>query len=234
MKSVQFVSVCVVGLALCGCTETSNRLMMGGPELSPVGSGLTDNVQTDAITQATSPEVDSRKKWIGGPGDYFRDARAREVGDLVTIKVSMNDKADFNSTSGGQRKAAYSGSATANTPVPFLNGTGSLDSSMSASSSGQGSVTRSEKLNVEVSALVRRVLPNGSLYVEGSQETLVNYEKRVVRVSGIIDPRNISPDNSIDYEKIAEARIAYGGSGSSNDQQKPRWGMQLWDKITPF
>jgi len=81
---------------------------------------------------------------------------------------------------------------------------------------------------------VRRVMPNGSLYVEGSQETLVNYEKRVVKVSGLVDPRNISADNSIDYEKIAEARIAYGGNGSSNDQQKPRWGLQLWDKITPF
>nr|WP_246715323.1 flagellar basal body L-ring protein FlgH [Aestuariivirga litoralis] len=207
---------------------------MGGPELSPVGSGLSDNIQTDAVTQATSPDVDPKKSWQGGPADYFRDARARQVGDLVTIKVAMNDNANFNSTSGGQRKAAYTGSATADTPIPLLSGTGSLSSSMSASSSGQGSVTRSEKLNVAVAAMVRRVLPNGSLYVEGSQETLVNFEKRVVRVSGIVDPRNISADNTIDSDKIAEARIAYGGSGSSNDQQKPRWGLQLWDKITPF
>ena len=234
MKSVQVVSAVFLGLSLCGCTEMSNRLMMGGPELSPVGSGLQDNVQTDAITEATTPPPDQKKAWIGGPGDYFRDARARQVGDLVTIKVAMNDQANFNSTSAGQRKGAYSGSATANTPVPFLNGTGGLDTSMSASSSGQGTVTRSEKLNVSVTALVRRVMPNGSLYVEGSQETLVNYEKRIVKVSGLVDPRNISADNSIDYEKIAEARIAYGGNGSSNDQQKPRWGLQLWDKITPF
>lgn len=187
-----------------------------------------------SINQAMTPDTNGRTNWVGGPADYFRDARAHQVGDLVTVKVSMNDNAKFDISTDGQRKASYAGSATAATPLPFLNGTGSLNSSLSATNSGQGTVQRSEKLNIAVAAIVRQVLPNGSLVVQGSQETLVNYEKRIVRISGIVDPRNIAPDNSIEYDRIAEARIAYGGSGNVNDQQRPHWGMQIWNKLNPF
>ena len=85
-----------------------------------------------------------------------------------------------------------------------------------------------------LSVVVRDVYPNGTMFVEGSQEVLVSLEKRVVHVSGIVDPRYIASDNSIDYSKIAEARISYGGTGKVSDAQKPRWGVQLWDKLNPF
>jgi flagellar L-ring protein precursor FlgH len=82
--------------------------------------------------------------------------------------------------------------------------------------------------------MVTRVLPNGYLLIEGSQEVEVNFEQRVLHVSGVVRPIDISPENSISYEKIAEARISYGGRGRISEVQQPGWGQQLWDRVAPF
>jgi flagellar L-ring protein FlgH len=220
---------------LCGCNSYAEKLL-DGPALSPVGSGLSDSVVTQSVTSTFDDSSGYEKDWVGGPADYFRDARAKRNGDLITIHIDVNDKANFNSSSNRSRKADAKGKTAFDVGIFNLigQGQGTADASLDSSSSGQGTVARSEKLSVSIAAIVRKVLPNGYIVVEGTQEILVNLEKREVRISGIIDPRNISPDNSIEYSKIAEARISYGGSGKVSDAQKPRWGMQLWDKISPF
>ena len=78
------------------------------------------------------------------------------------------------------------------------------------------------------------MLPNGNLIVSGRQEVLVNKEVRELLVSGIIRPRDIATDNSISYDKIAEARISYGGRGRVMEMQSPGWGHRLFDIISPF
>jgi flagellar L-ring protein FlgH len=219
---------------LTGCSAFTQKLIEG-PELSPVGSGLTRQVPAD-MTGSLDRANQASHSWIGGPADYFKDARARHVGDLISVRVGINDNANINSTSDRSRKASSNGTGTFNIGAFGFasHGTGSGTASNDSASSGQGTVTRSEKLNLSLTVVVREVYPNGNMLVEGSQEVLVNMEKRVVHVSGIIDPRFISPDNSVDYSKIAEARVSYGGSGKVSDAQKPRWGVQLWDKINPF
>jgi flagellar L-ring protein precursor FlgH len=87
---------------------------------------------------------------------------------------------------------------------------------------------------VSVAAIVTEVLPNGNLLISGSQEVRVNFEMRIVNIAGIVRPRDISTRNTIFYEKIAEARISYGGRGRVTEVQQPRWGQQLYDNVTPF
>ena len=234
MKLNLVICHALICASLCGCSTYTEKLVEG-PDLSPVGSGLSPSQRGD-VTGSYVEAASARQDWVGGPADYFRDSRARHTGDLISVRISINDNANFNSTSDRSRKSSANGTASFDLGIGPLvgkgNGTGAAKND--SASSGQGTVTRSEKLNLSLTVVVRDVYPNGTMLVEGSQEVLVNLEKRVVHVSGIVDPRFINSDNSVDYSKIAEARISYGGSGKVSEAQKPRWGVQLWDKFSPF
>jgi len=106
--------------------------------------------------------------------------------------------------------------------------------SSSSSASGNGSISRNEEITLRVAATVVDILPNGHLVVKGNQEVRVNYELRDLQVAGIVRPQDISRQNEITYDKIAGARIAYGGRGQVSDMQQPRYGQQLADSILPY
>jgi flagellar L-ring protein precursor FlgH len=108
------------------------------------------------------------------------------------------------------------------------------DLTSNSSTQGQGTIARSEQIQVSVAAVVTRVLPNGYLMVSGSQEVRVNYEMRRLTVAGFVRPSDISHNNTISYDRIAEARISYGGRGRLDDVQQPAWGQQLYDNFRPF
>lgn len=206
------------------------------PELSPVGSSLG--------TAASAPSVSTvealaapRQDWIGGNADFFRDARASRMGDLITVNIAINDRATLNNSSNRSRSSEADGGLGFDYDImgvvkADINGDGNIESN--SSSNGQGTTARSERIDLAVAAVVTRVMPNGYLLIEGSQELVVNFEQRTLKVSGLVRPADISPDNTISYEKIAEARIAYGGKGRITDVQQPGWGQQIWDKVTPF
>jgi flagellar L-ring protein FlgH len=87
---------------------------------------------------------------------------------------------------------------------------------------------------VKVAALVIQRLPNGNLVVAGRQEIKVNEEVRELRVAGIIKPGDIGSDNSISYEKIAEARITYGGRGQISRQTRSAYGEEAMNVLLPY
>jgi flagellar L-ring protein precursor FlgH len=109
-----------------------------------------------------------------------------------------------------------------------------VDLSSDSKSSGDGSVKRSEKLTLRVAATVVDVLPNGVLAIEGSQELRVNFELRELLVSGFARSEDISRQNEITFDKIASARVSYGGRGQITDVQQPRWGQQVMDAVLPY
>jgi flagellar L-ring protein precursor FlgH len=82
--------------------------------------------------------------------------------------------------------------------------------------------------------VVTQVLPNGNLVVSARQEVRVNDELRDLQVSGVIRPQDIASDNTVQHDRMAEARISYGGRGEISDVQHPRWGQQVLDAILPF
>ncbi len=206
------------------------------PPLSPVGSGVNVAASEQSIGKVEGL-VQPSNSWVGGNADFFRDARAHRTGDLVTVKIEIDDQASLNSTSNRSRKSSADGNLGFTYDIggvvgADINGNGNIDSN--TSSVGQGSTQRSEKIEMSVAAIVTKVLNNGFLLIEGSQEVVVNFEQRTLHVSGLIRPTDISPDNTISYEKIAEARIAYGGRGRVSEVQQPGWGQQIWDTVSPF
>lgn len=225
----------LVALLAAGCSpdlDDFNR----APPLSPVGQGL-----GTASGEAAIAEVESLSEppqgWIGGSADLFRDPRASRRGDLLTVRIGIDDEATLNSTSNRSRKSSADGKVGLTldwmgTTEADLEGKANVGSN--SSSTGQGTTARSERIELSVAAMVTRVMPNGSLLIEGSQEVEVNFEQRILHVSGLVRPVDISPDNSISYEKIAEARISYGGRGRISEVQQPGWGQQIWDRVAPF
>ncbi len=187
--------------------------------------------------------MDGASLWDSGRRSLLGDRRARVRGDILTVVIEIDDKAEISNSTSRNRK----GSTSFGIPsflglpqriTPLLPDGAGLDPAIattsSDSASGDGAVRRKEKLTLRIAATVTDVLPNGVLFIEGSQEVRVNFEIRELLVSGYIRPEDISRQNEITYDKIASARISYGGRGSISDAQHPRYGQRALDRILPF
>jgi len=211
------------------------------PYLTPVGAGLKS--ERVPISSEPSPIPQYRPGnsfWQDTGADLFRDARAMKIGDVVTVKIAIKDKANLDNTSERSRDATRNFDLNLdynmNTPVMKGKGDGTIGANVDAKTStkGEGQIKRSESIELMVAAVVTGILPNGNLMISGSQEVRVNYEVRILSVAGVVRPRDISTENMVSYEKIAEARISYGGRGRMTEVQQPAWGQQITDWLLPF
>ena len=225
----------VIAVSMTGCWTSANEFMRE-PFFSPVGSGLvTDETASIQSAKVLPPPPPSGN---GTPPSLYSQPRIANVGDIVRVLISMNDKATLGNASGRSQTTKdgvvvdfgyNSGSSSSSQPAKLLG-----DLSSSASTQGTGNIDRSEQIQVSVAAVVTRVLPNGNLVISGSQEVRVNYELRQLTVAGIVNPLDISLNNTVAYDRIAEARISYGGRGRQTDVQQPAWGQQIYDAARPF
>ncbi|MFM7420524.1 MAG: flagellar basal body L-ring protein FlgH [Alphaproteobacteria bacterium] len=234
-----------VSLSACSTAERLSRLGQG-PELAGIENPTSDprwRPVTMPMPNPSDPPLQNNSLWRQGSRTFLRDQRAASVGDLVTILVSIQDDADMeNSTKRNRDNSESMG-------IPNLLGLESsfgrlfpagFDPSKAVSASsasditGAGTLKRSEQINLRVAATVSQVLPNGNLVVVGRQQVRVNQELRDLQVGGIIRPQDIGSDNTVRHDRLAEARIAYGGRGTISDVQRPRYGQELMDILLPF
>ena len=191
----------------------------------------------------TRRTVDGASLWSGGQQSLLGDRRAMKRGDIMTVVIEIDEKAEISNATGRSRNS----SETLGIPQLFglpqradehLPDGASLaqavDIGSGSQSSGEGSVKRKEKLTLRVAATIVDVLPNGVLSISGSQELRVNFEMRELLVTGFVRPEDISRQNEITYDKIASARVSYGGRGQITDVQQPRYGQQVLDAVLPF
>ena len=173
---------------------------------------------------------------------FFKDQRAHRIGDILTVIVTIDDSAQISNATSRKRNAGNEANVGTSLGSVFgkkipgidLDATGGISTGGSMTDGGTGTVNRKESLQTNVAVVVTQVLPNGNLVIEGRQEVRVNFEIRDLIVAGIVRPEDIQSDNTIFSEKIAEARIAYGGRGQITDVQQPRYGQQVLDAILPF
>lgn len=196
-----------------------------------------------ALPQAQYTPAAAASLWSGTRGSLLDDRRAVQRGDILTVVIQIDDSASISNSSSRSR----SGSEELAVPNlfglpqrvdPRLPDGASLGSAVGLSSSssaeGDGSVRRNERLTLRIAATVVDVMPNGVLSIAGSQEVRVNFELRELFVSGFVRPEDITRQNEITYDKIASARISYGGRGQITDMQQPRYGQQIVDALLPF
>ena len=234
-------------LALCagGCSSLDRIRNIGE---QPALAAIEDPVAKPGykpvhmpMPEPTAAVYNENSLWRSGSREFFKDQRAHQVGDILTVIVNITDTAKTANETQRSRSNSedsgvtdFLGSKTIKNPATAILPGKILTADSNSSSDGKGSINRQEAVQTNVAAVVTQVLPNGNLVVEGKQELRVNFEVRELIVAGIVRPEDIQSDNTIDSTKIAEARIAYGGRGQITDVQQERYGQQLSDIVLPF
>lgn len=227
-------------LLLFGCSSTIEKAKNIGkrPEFNSisVASSNSQLYNQDLREQENEKQKIHRKKtnslWQPGTTNFLSNNKSWRIGDIVKISVKIQDSAKLdNSTNQSRTGANNSKMNTILGNIPVLNPL--YDNSDKSSHKGKGDISRKEDIRTEVAAIVQEVLPNGNLVIEGHQEVRVNYELREIKVAGIIRPKDISAENSVNSDQIAEARISYGGRGMITDVQQKKLGNQIID-LLPF
>jgi flagellar L-ring protein precursor FlgH len=239
------LTVCAVTLS--GCNAFTRLANIGAEPPLTVIEDPTLQKSYKPVTMPMPPAENlvrqSNSLWRPGARQFFKDQRAAKVGDIITINVSIKEKANLsNSTERARTNSesadltklfGYEGALDAILPEA-VDPTNLASASSDSGSKGSGVVQREEEIAAKIAAIVTQVLPNGNLVVQGRQEVRVNYEMRELQVSGVIRPEDIAATNTINHTQIAEARISYGGRGVISDVQQPRYGQQLFDVVFPW
>ena len=227
-----------------GCSSIDRLSQIGEqPKLSAIENPTAQPGYKPVQMPMPKPEAvsyNANSLWRNGSRSFFKDQRAHQIGDLLTVTVNITDQANFANETQRSRTSTEDSGITAFLGSNLLTGKTTalpgrlLTDDATNAYNGKGSIQRQESLTTNIAAVVTQLLPNGNLVVEGKQEIRVNFEKRELIVAGIVRPEDIQSDNTIDSSKIAQARIAYGGHGQITDVQQPRYGSQVMDVLLPF
>ncbi len=237
---------------LAACTQFQDNR---NPEISPL---VLDAQSVPEVARISVPmpeavpfthpkRAEASGLWNTSTRSFFGDNRAQRVGDILTVIIDIEDEADLSNESERSR----SDSQTVGSPTFFGYG-GKIDRILpgiseddlpegdivdlgsASGSSGEGSIKREETIRLRVAATIIETLPNENLVIAGRQEVKVNSELRELRIAGVVRPVDISLRNTITYDKIAEARVAYGGRGQISAVQQPRYGQDALEVILPY
>lgn len=244
MRTVLIVTAAALSLGACSTAIEAVR----GPELAPIGypAALVPTSQTYMASpeqQRADRAASANSLWRTGARTFFGDQRARHVGDIVTVNIDIDDRAQTQNTTQRSRSNDMSGGVT-----HFFGLENSLGRAFpggfdpqnlvglegETNSNGSGSVSRSEKVSLTIAAVVTDVLSNGNMVIQGRQEVRTNREVRELTVAGIVRPEDISSANTIRHTQIAEARISYGGRGDISRVQAAPAAQSLVERFSPF
>ncbi|OUS33716.1 flagellar basal body L-ring protein [Rhodobacterales bacterium 56_14_T64] len=244
-KKLTLARMAIVGLALLGACGRMDHVGKA-PTFSPANE-TPEHVAMlwQGLPATTHPQraVDVSSLWSGERQSLLGDRRAVRKGDILTVVIEIDEKAEISNGTSRSRSGEESMGVSNLLGLPqrldehLPDGASmatAVDLSSSSGSTGKGTVKRNEKLTLRVAATIVDVLPNGVLAINGSQELRVNFEMRELLVTGYVRPEDISRQNEITYDKIASARVSYGGRGQITDVQQPRYGQQLLDVVLPF
>jgi flagellar L-ring protein precursor FlgH len=238
----------LAALALSACNAGTRLSQIGeAPPLTTIQDPVRQPGYQPVSLPMPAPINNNERRpnslWQAGTRAFFKDQRAAQVGDLLTVLVDIKDEAKLDNATGRTRDNAEG----LNLPNLFgferqlqrilpsaSNPANLVDASSNSKVQGNGTIDRKEDIKLKVATLITQVLPNGNLVIQGRQEVRVNFEVRELQITGVVRGQDISATNTITLDKIAEARVSYGGRGQLTDYQQPRYGQQLYDIISPF
>lgn len=221
------ISLCCILTAGCGPKSVDHSAV----------SSLQAYVAEAKARSATESETEG-SLWVnhGGRSDLFRDFRAREINDIVTIRVVETTQAvataDLKSNKSADAKAGFDSLFGAEKHISELPNL--VAGKSSANFEGKGSTTRATTLQTTLSARVIDKLPNGYLVVEGVREVHLNNETQTVYLTGVVRPEDITRFNVVPSSAIAQMAVRVQGQGSVSQPIRPGWLFKILNGIMPF
>ncbi len=238
----KILALSAVAVALAGCSTVAETVR--GPDLAPVGypAQLVPISQSYAQAEQVRP-ASANSLWRIGARTFFGDQRARRIGDILTVNIDIDDRAQTQNSTQRNRSNDISGGVTNFFGLENSIGRafpGGFDPQAlvglqgQSTANGSGAINRSEKVSLTIAAVVTEVLSNGNMIIQGRQEVRTNREVRELTVAGIVRPEDISSANTINHTQIAEARISYGGRGDISRVQATPAAQSLVERFSPF
>jgi flagellar L-ring protein precursor FlgH len=248
-RLAKLTALALLSVSLTACNAMDRIEHIGAP---PDHADITNPTEEKGYKPVSTPQPEVRAEdnisqpnslWHPGSRAFFKDQRAVKVGDILTVKINITDAADVKNETNATRTAqdqvampnVFGLETTLGKVLPgAYNPASAVSTTTNSAQDGKGEVKRNESIVTDMAATIIQKLPNGNLVIQGTQEILVDNEMRQLDVRGIIRPEDIASDNTITHDKIADARITYGGKGQLADIQQARYGSQLLDVLSPF
>lgn len=244
---MKIITVLLLSSGVSGCNLFTRLSQVGEPpELTLISDPtLVDGYRPVSMPMPypETPNTNVNSLWQTGSRAFFKDQRAGRVGDILTVFVRINDQSNINTTYQASRQTTQTSSMTnlfgfeselhKFLPAP-VNNTALTNLASNPNVNSTGKINRQDQLTFKMAATIIQVLPNGTFVIQGRQEVRIGTDARLIDLRGIIRREDISSDNTIDYEKISEARISYGLKGDIADTNQVPWGVQALNRALPF
>lgn len=247
-KKLQILPATGLCLFLSACQMAERLSNVGEP---PELSQIQDPTLVADYEPVTMPMPMTKRQttrinslWQSGARAFFKDQRACQVGDVLTVKIDLFEKIELDKDFQANRKTLDASNITnlfgyeeyLGNIFPSTVDKNKLTTVNSvANINSMGNVKkREDTLKVELAATIIQILPNGNMVIEGRQDIRMSGELKTVDLKGIIRREDILSDNSITYDKVAEARISSVGKGEMSDLARVPWGQEVLDKVLPF
>ena len=244
LTATVFVLMLIVGFGGCAGNQKN---------IQPAIQQMPDHEEMVRIP-VTSPADNDGSLWQARSSlnGMFIDTKARNIGDIVTVKIEESSEASNQAKTETARSSSLEAGiqklfgledwwqneilSEVSDDLPKINpfGDPSVKGNLKSNFAGDGETTRRGNLSAFITCRVVDVMPNGNLKIVGTRELMVNHETQLIILSGVIRPRDISDGNVILSTFISNAKIAYSGSGVINDRQRPGWLANLLNNVWPF
>lgn len=229
--------------------SVASALLLVGCSSHPVDPiiNMKPPAYVEQMPTRVNENISSNPGSLFGQGDnpLFSDLKAMHVNDVVTVTItettaqtsSAKKALAKDSSSGlGAGVTTSGGGGLVNTVAKNVNDVGNIGFTAGSTSSfaGTGSNTRNESFNTTISARIIKILSNGNYFIEGSRELLINGEKQIVQLSGVIRPYDIDNTNTISSKYISDAKILYKTEGDIDQSTTRPWGSKFMESVWPF